>query len=213
MNEIIEKQITDFIAAGNEVIGRPARVAGVFTLTYGKGISSKIIFGEGCIINNIALNLEQGNAILEIGAKSYVRGRYFIGAGSKVIIGEKTVMNRHVSLTAMEKASIRIGNGCLFSDISMSTTDWHSIIDVDSGKRINPARDIIIEDCVWIGEGVIIQKGVFIGKGSIVGAKAVVTKSIPNNTLSVGIPARVIKENVKWQRELIPIDPLSVREF
>ena len=93
----------------------------------------------------------------------------------------------------------------------MSTTDWHSIIDIESGERINPARDIKIEDSVWIGEDVIVQKGVVIGCGSVVGAKAVVTKSLPKNTLSVGIPAKVIKENIRWQRELNPMEPLPVR--
>lgn len=211
MNNEIELQFRKFIESGNEVIGRPARVSGVLTLTYGKGTGSKIIFGDGCIINNLALNLEKGNALLNIGSGSYIRGRYHIGNDSSINIGDKTVMNRHVTLIAMEKASISIGTSCLFSNISMSTTDWHSIIDIESGERINPARDIKIEDSVWIGEDVIVQKGVVIGCGSVVGAKAVVTKSLPKNTLSVGIPAKVIKENIRWQRELIPMEPLPVR--
>lgn len=211
VNNEIELQFRKFIESGNEVIGRPARVSGVLTLTYGKGTGSKIIFGDGCIINNLALNLEKGNALLNIGSGSYIRGRYHIGNDSSINIGDKTVMNRHVTLIAMEKASISIGTSCLFSNISMSTTDWHSIIDIESGERINPARDIKIEDSVWIGEDVIVQKGVVIGCGSVVGAKAVVTKSLPKNTLSVGIPAKVIKENIRWQRELNPMEPLPVR--
>ncbi|BBT72533.1 MULTISPECIES: acyltransferase [Enterobacteriaceae] len=211
MNEDIEQQIARFIAAGNEVVGRPSRVTGVFSLTYGKSNGSKIIFGNGCILNNFSLNLEQGNGLLDIGSSTYIRGRYYIGSDSKIIIGQKTVMNRHALFTAMEKANILIGDGCLFSDISISTTDWHSIISIETGERINPARDVKIDDSVWIGEGVIVQKGVTIGSGSIIGAKSIVTKPLPKNTLSVGIPAKVIKENVKWQRELISMEPLPVR--
>lgn len=213
MNEEIEQLFECFIAAGNEVIGRPSRVTGVFTLTYGKGKGSRIAFGSGCILNNFSINLEQGDAILELGADTYIRGRYHIGSGSQILIGDKTVMNRHALFTAMEKTVISIGSGCLFSDISMSTTDWHSIISLDSGMRINPARDIKVEDAVWIGEGVIIQKGVTIGSGSIIGARSIVTKSLSKNTLSVGIPAKTIKENVKWQRELIPMEPLPARDY
>lgn len=213
MNDDIEKQIERFIAAGNEVIGRPSRVAGVFSLTYGKGKGSRVVFGDNCILNNFSVNLEQGNGVLEFGAGTYIRGRYYIGADSSIIIGNKTVMNRHALFTAMEGAAINIGSGCLFSDISMSTTDWHSIISIDTGERINPARNITIEDSVWIGEGVIIQKGVTIGSGCIIGAKSVVTKPLVKNTLSVGIPARIIKENVSWQRELIPMECLPARDY
>lgn len=53
--------------------------------------------------------------------------------------------------------------------------------------------DIIIEDDVWIASNVTILKGVTIGKGSIVGASAVVNRSIPPNSIAVGVPAKIIK--------------------
>ena len=46
---------------------------------------------------------------------------------------------------------------------------------------------------VHIGENVIILPGVNIGNNVIVGAGSVVTKSIPDNTLACGNPAKVIK--------------------
>lgn len=213
MNEAFEKQLSDFIAAGNEVIGRPSKVLGGFTLTFGKGSGSKLIFGDGCTLNHMAINLEQGHSVLSFGKSSYVRGRYFVGSKSSIIIGDKTVMNRHVLLVATEGASISIGDGCLLSDVSMSTTDWHSIIDTETGDRINPAKDIIIEESVWLGEEVTIQKGVTVGKNSVVGAKAVVTKPIPPGSLAVGIPAKIIRSNIKWQRELIPMDYLPANGY
>lgn len=81
----------------------------------------------------------------------------------------------------------------------MSTTDWHSIVDIQTGSRINPAKDIHIEESVWIGEGVTIQKGVTVGSHSIIGAKSVVTKPVKPFSLVAGIPAKVIKEGVSWQ--------------
>lgn len=213
MNEAFEKQISDFIAAGNEVVGRPARISGIFTLTFGKGSGSKLIFEEGCIFNNFSLNVELGNAVFRAGKSSYVRGRFFIGSGSTISIGERTAINRHLLMTAAEGASITIGKNCLLSDVSLSTTDWHSIVDADTGERINPAKDILIEDLVWIGEGVTIQKGVMIGSGSIIGARALVTKSVPPLSLAVGVPAKVIRSNVKWQRELISMPHLPVTPY
>ncbi|WP_052696983.1 acyltransferase [Pantoea sp. SM3] len=213
MSTEFEEKIKEFIAAGNIVEGRPTRVAGKFELVYLKGKNSKIIFGNGSVLNSVSINMEQGDGNLHFGEDTYIRGRYFVGAQSTIAIGNKTAMNRHSLFVATEKASITIGNGCLISDISMSTTDWHSIIDDESGKRINPAKDIIIEDSVWLGEAVTIQKGITIGKNSIIGAKALVTKPIPPGSLVVGMPAKIIRSGVRWQRELIPMDSLPAANY
>jgi len=53
--------------------------------------------------------------------------------------------------------------------------------------------DIRIEDGVWLGYGVIVLSVVHIGKGAVVGAGSVVTRSIPDGAVAVGMPARVIK--------------------
>lgn len=45
-----------------------------------------------------------------------------------------------------------------------------------------------------IGANVTILPGVTIGNNVVIGAGAVVTKDIPDNSLAVGVPARVIKE-------------------
>lgn len=49
------------------------------------------------------------------------------------------------------------------------------------------------EDC-WIGAMVTILDGVSLGKGCVVGAGAVVTESIPDYSVAVGVPAKIIKE-------------------
>lgn len=58
-----------------------------------------------------------------------------------------------------------------------------------SGRKNN---NIIIEDDVWIGYGVLILSGIRIGKGSVIGAKAIVTKDVPPYSVFVG--NKVIKE-------------------
>jgi acetyltransferase-like isoleucine patch superfamily enzyme len=52
---------------------------------------------------------------------------------------------------------------------------------------------VTIGNDVWVGAGVKILAGVTIGNRVVIGAGAVVTKSIPSNSLSVGVPARVTK--------------------
>ncbi|HHQ4611724.1 MULTISPECIES: DapH/DapD/GlmU-related protein [Aeromonas] len=60
-----------------------------------------------------------------------------------------------------------------------------------------------IGDNVWIGEGVSIV-GASIGRNSVVGANSVVTHDIPEYSVAVGSPARVIKqynfEMKRWEK-------------
>ena len=54
--------------------------------------------------------------------------------------------------------------------------------------------DIVVEDFVWLGNGVIILPGVTLGEGCIVGAGAVVTKSVEPLAIMAGNPAKKIGE-------------------
>lgn len=54
-------------------------------------------------------------------------------------------------------------------------------------------KKISIGDYVYIGIQTIIMPGVKIGNRCIIGAGAVVTHDIPDNSVAVGVPARVIK--------------------
>ena len=56
------------------------------------------------------------------------------------------------------------------------------------------AKPIVIEDNVWLGGGAILLPGVRVGRNAVVGAGAVVTRSVPANTVVAGNPARVIRE-------------------
>jgi acetyltransferase-like isoleucine patch superfamily enzyme len=55
------------------------------------------------------------------------------------------------------------------------------------------AKGIAVGDHVWIGAGARILDGVSIGSNAVIGAGSVVTRSVPENAVAVGNPARVIK--------------------
>lgn len=51
-----------------------------------------------------------------------------------------------------EPSQITVGPFCLFGgDTNVMTSDMHAILDVETGLRINPAEDVLIESNVWIG--------------------------------------------------------------
>ena len=81
--------------------------------------------------------------------------------------------------------------------IDRFTPDW-TVDKVNEYFCRTYALPVVIEDNCWIGGGVIILPGVTIGKGSVIGAGSVVTKNIPENSVAVGNPCRVIRKcNIK----------------
>ena len=109
-------------------------------------------------------------------------------------IGDKAVLGRGVSINCY--LDIEIGAAALFADdIYVSDFD-HRFADLTTpikDQGIVKSRVRIGPD-VWIGTKVTIARGVVIGEGSVVGANAVVTHDLPAYSVSVGVPARVIKD-------------------
>lgn len=99
---------------------------------------------------------------------------------------------------------IHVGKNCLFSwGIYIKTSDQHSVYDLETNKRINEDKDVVIGDNVWIGQDAYISKGSVIPSGCMVGAKAFVNKVITKeNCVLAGIPAKIVKENIRWDAKL-----------
>ena len=127
------------------------------------------------------------------------------GNNSSLKIGAHTSMTQIVHINVQEdNMSIELGKDCMLSNnIIIRSSDSHPIYVIESGKRINSAKPVQIGNHVWIAPKTTIAKGSVIGDGSIIGSNTLVTKEIPANSLAVGMPARVVKTNVKWTRERI----------
>ena len=129
-------------------------------------------------------------------------------ADAEIVIGDYCLISPGVRISAAQ--SIRIGDNCMLAaNVTISDSDWHGIY-----NRIRPFRctkPVVIENNVWLGERVIVNKGVTIGENSVIGAGAVVTKSIPANSVAAGNPARIIKtinpNRRMLKRELLFSDP------
>ena len=86
--------------------------------------------------------------------------------------------------------------------------------DVSTGKNINSALEkqpshrnaIIIGEHVWVGKGAFIMHGTNIGNGSIVGAKSVVKGQFPNNCSIGGNPAKIVRRDCAWARDIVTED-------
>lgn len=105
--------------------------------------------------------------------------------------------NTDVHIACINK--VVIGNNVLLasrifiSDHSHGEVNKEAITKAPSKRNLVSKGPVIIEDNVWIGEGVSILPNVTIGKNSIIGSNAVVTKSFPENSVIAGVPAILIK--------------------
>lgn len=122
--------------------------------------------------------------------------KYLIKQGAK--IGKGTRLNCDISAFGTEPYLIEVGENCLFAaDIRLFTHDGGikvlNTLNYFNGKRMDKIGRIKIGNNVYIGTGAYVMPGVTIGNNCIIGAGAIVTKNIPDNSVAVGIPAKVIK--------------------
>ncbi|MFT3877836.1 MAG: sugar O-acetyltransferase [Propioniciclava sp.] len=131
------------------------------------------------------------NLLGHLGEQAYVKPPLFVDYGENISIGARTFVNYH--LTALDVASITIGEDCQIGPNVQLLTPTHPIDPKPRRDKLEAAQPIVLEDNVWLGGGVIVCPGVTIGENSVIGAGSVVTKGIPANVVAVGNPARVIR--------------------
>jgi len=169
------------------------------------GTNCRVRVGKNVVLNSdILIYGAVSDATIEIADNCSLGGQFRLvgGVGGTIRIGEGTSFNQ-VGVSLHEGAHVSFGRDCMLStDIHMDPSDMHPIFDRATGERLNPPQDIHVGDHVWLGTRVLLLKGVEIGSGSIVGAGSMVTGKLPENILAVGSPARVVRENVVWTRDM-----------
>lgn len=89
---------------------------------------------------------------------------------------------------------ITLGKNVHITDgVKFITHDGGTLLFRDKIPDLEITKPIVVGNNVYIGNNVLLLPGVTIGSNVIIGAGAVVSRDIPDNSLAVGIPARVIK--------------------
>jgi acetyltransferase-like isoleucine patch superfamily enzyme len=142
-------------------------------------------------------------------------------------IGTDTLIGPGVSLSAgmvpgqecITSPVVRIGDRCLIGkgsgivghfSITIGNDVWtgHHVYITDQNhgyenvalpisQQSQPERAVVIGDETWLGYGSVVLPGVTIGKHVVIGANSVVTRDIPDYSVAVGSPARVVRKYVE----------------
>lgn len=92
---------------------------------------------------------------------------------------------------------IIIGKNTIIASNVLITTENHGMNpeeDIPYHEQILNTGSVNIGEGCWIGEGVKILPNVNIGKKCIIAAGAIVTKNVPDYSIAIGTPAKVIKQ-------------------
>lgn len=161
------------------------------------------IIGNGKIIVGIKENQKSKQETrMSLGKNSVleIKDVFAVGFGSDIRVFDNAklklgsgYLNAFDQIVCAE--SIEIGKDCAIArNVVIRDTDAHDILE-EGHKKTKPVK---IGNHVWIGANAMVMKGVTIGDNSIIGAGAIVTKDIPENSLAVGVPAKVIKKVKGW---------------
>ena len=161
------------------VLGRPKNFGPRSRLVVSAALGSEVHLAPRCFFNGLTIRVQGGGAV------RIAPDCTFNGA----------------ELVAFDGPSILVGRDCMFSsEIRVMTTDHHVIRDAATGERINPPEDVVIGEHVWVGRGVQVLKGARIGEGCVIGARALVTGEIAPGCLAIGVPAKVVRTGIAWER-------------
>ena len=135
----------------------------------------------------------------------WLAGPVFFDYGKNTTFGKNCFAN--FNLYVLDCCPVTIGDDVFFGPNVSILTPMHPLLaeerkmyfDKEKGYVTDKeyAKPISIGDGTWIAGNVIINGGVTIGKRCVIGSGSVVTRDIPDDSLAVGNPARVIRKITK----------------
>lgn len=172
------------------------RLLGYYNKTLYKQFGTNTTILEPSMISN--------RQYIEIGSNVFIREYSRIEAvdsygnvkyAPRLKIGDGTHIEQFFHVGACD--CVEIGKNVLIAGRVYISDHNHNFKNVEvpiMNQGIEAGGKVVIEDNSWLGEGCVILPGVTIGKGSVIGANAVVTKNVPQFSVAVGIPAKVIRQ-------------------
>jgi acetyltransferase-like isoleucine patch superfamily enzyme len=152
-------------------------------------------FARWPVHGNVLEALQEGR--LEIGEQTLLEPDVWITAPgeARVRIGSGTYLNIATMVAAVEL--VEIGDHCMFANGCFITDGSHRFDDPDKPvpwQGFETKGPTKVGDNVWCGAHVVITSGVTIGDRCVIGANSVVTRDLPPRSVAAGVPAKVLRE-------------------
>jgi len=170
------------------------------------GSNNHVSIGPGAVLSGVRMQISSNGNVVEIASACRVTAQVIMKLtdNNRLNIGHGTTVGG-CNFICGEGRSIVIGKDCMLAwNLEIRTTDSHAIVDAASGARINPAKDVIVDDHVWVGAHATLLKGTHIRRNSVVSMRSVVTHAFGEEGVVLGgSPARIIRSGVTWERPLL----------
>lgn len=144
----------------------------------------------------IIIHSSDRNVILSVSQSVYSPNK------TRLVVGPNFWSGDFIGIEFQNNANVIIGAGCMVSaGVILRTTDYHTIIKQGTHTVINDNKDIIIGNRVWIGANAMILKGSVLPDNSVIGAQSVVAGKFDESNVAIaGVPARIVKRGIDWDR-------------
>lgn len=169
-------------------------------VTFGHGVvlrhPRKIRLGDDVVVDDLVVLDAKGTANRGIAVGNGVflgRGTILSCKDGDIVLGDHTNLGFHCEV--FSASTVTVGRHGLFAAYTYLVGGGHEFerADVPVLEQGRSSRGITLGDNVWLGTGTKVLDGVRIGRDVVVGAGAVVTDDLPDGTVAVGIPARVVR--------------------
>lgn len=153
------------------------------------------------------LPVEQRNEVPELlkelfgktGEHIFIEAPFHCDYGWNIEVGENFFAN--YNLTILDVGKVTIGaNAQIAPNVSIYTAG-HPLHPDSRNSGYEYGIPVTIGDNVWIGGSTVIMPGVNIGSNVVIGAGSVVTKDIPDWSIAVGNPCRVLRKITEADRD------------
>ena len=157
--------------------------------TFAKKLLHKLNVKEYLMNSNAKQILRQ--LLLNSNKQIYIEPPFHCDYGYNIYSGKNVYFN--VNCVVLDTMKVTIGDNVFFGPNAQIYTATHPLNAIER-RTVEFSKPVSIGNDCWIGGNSVILPGITIGNGCTIGAGSVVTKNIPDNSLAVGNPAKVIRK-------------------